>query len=411
MPAVATGPLQEHAPAAGHDWTARFAARTARGGDELSAILALAASTDVITFSGGFPAPETFPVEVLAELLPRLVTENAAVALQYTPTEGLPAAREAVAALLADTQGAQIDPADVLVTSGGIEGLQLLTRTLIEPGDRVLVEAPTYLGAIMAFAGFEAEVEGVPVDAGGLRVDALEEALASGPRPKLLYVIPDHQNPSGLSLTEERRRALVELCRREGLLIVEDVAYRELGFDGGAASTLWSLAPDVVVQLGTFSKILVPGVRLGWAVGPRALLTAMTAAKQNSDQCAGALGQMLMAEYVRGGHLAHTLDVARPLYRRRATAMLDALGRHMPDGVTWTRPAGGFFVWLTAPEHVDTRALVAPAARLGVAYVPGAPFYTDTRGGNEIRLSFSRADEGSIDEGIRRLAGLLGPDR
>jgi 2-aminoadipate transaminase len=399
VPGTTVGPHPRNGEAA--DWPAQFARRAALGGDELTAILSLAASTDVITFSGGFPAPETFPVDVLQELLPRLVKEEAAVALQYSPTEGLPAAREAVTQLLADGQGRSVDPADVLITSGGIEGLQLVTRTLIEPGDRVLVESPTYLGAIMAFAGFEAEVEGVPMDDEGLRVDALEEALATGPRPKLVYVIPDHQNPSGRSLSESQH----------GVLLVEDVAYRELAFDGHAATSLWSLAPDVVLQLGTFSKVLVPGVRLGWAVGPAALVTAMTAAKQNSDQCAGALGQVLMAEYVRGGHLADTLEIARPLYRRRASAMLDALDRHMPEGVTWTRPTGGFFIWLTAPEDVDTRALVAPAARLGVAYVPGAPFYTDLRGGNEIRLSYSRADDDSIHEGIRRLASLLGGER
>jgi 2-aminoadipate transaminase len=409
MPAHATGPLEHAAAVPALDWPALFARRASRGGDELSAILSLAASGDVITFSGGFPAPEAFPVNVLQEIIPRLLTDAAAVALQYSPTEGLPMAREAVATLLEETQGTRVDPRDVLVTSGGIEGLQLLTRTLIEPGDRVLVEAPTYLGAIMAFAGFEADVEGVPIDEDGLRVDELEAALTDGRPPKLLYIIPDHQNPTGLSLSADRRRALVDVCRRHQLLIVEDVAYRELGFDGSAAPSLWSLAPDVVVQLGTFSKILVPGVRLGWAVGPAAVLAAMTAAKQNSDQCSGALGQTLMAEYVMGGHLSRTLGVARALYRHRAGAMLDALSTHMPDGVTWTRPAGGFFVWLTAPEDVDTRALVAAAARLGVAYVPGAPFYTDTRGGNQIRLSYSRADESSIGEGIRRLATLLGP--
>jgi 2-aminoadipate transaminase len=401
------GSLLAGTPAGSYDWPALFARRTSRGGDELTAILSLAASTDVITFSGGFPAPEAFPVEALSDLVTRLMRDNAAVALQYSPTEGLPTARSAVATLLEQTQGPAIAPADVLVTSGGIEGLQLLARTLIEPGDRVLVEAPTYLGAIMAFAGFEADVEGVPVDADGLCVEALEAALTSGRAPKLLYVIPDHQNPSGLSLSADRRRQLVELCRRHGLLIVEDVAYRELGFDGRSSPSLWSLAPDVVVQLGTFSKILVPGVRLGWAVGPAALVGAMTAAKQNSDQCAGALGQMIMAEYVTGGHLDRTLQTARALYRRRAGAMLDALTAYMPQGVTWTRPAGGFFVWLTTPEHVDTRALVAPAARLGVAYVPGAPFYTHTRGGNQIRLSYSRADDALIDEGIRRLATLI----
>lgn len=390
------------------DWPALFARRAARVGDELTAILSHAASADVITFSGGFPAPEVFPVDVVQDLLARLVAQRSATALQYSPTEGLPVAREAVSALLQDTQGTVVDPGHVLITSGGIEGLQLLARILVEPGDRILVEAPTYLGAIMAFAGFEAEVEGVPVDEHGLRIDDLELALRSGRRPKLLYVIPDHQNPSGLTLSADRRHALVELCRRHHLLIIEDVAYRELGFDGTALPSLWSLAPDVVVQLGTFSKILVPGVRLGWAVGPRAIVTTMTAAKQNSDQCAGALGQTLMAEYVLGGHLPGMLNRARSLYGRRAATMLAALARYMPAGVTWTRPAGGFFVWLTAPEDVDTRALVAPAARLGVAFVPGAPFYTDTRGVNEIRLAFSRADEASIEEGIRRLAPLFG---
>ncbi len=390
------------------DWTALLAGRAALAGDKITAILSLAASTDVITFSGGFPAPETFPAPLLGELLPRVLRDSAGTALQYSPTEGLPRAREAVSRLLADTQGRAVDPADVLVTSGGIEGLQLLTRMVLDPGDRVLVEAPSYLGAIMAFAGFEAEVEGVPVDADGLRVDALEAALARGRRPKLLYVIPDHQNPTGVSLAEERRRPLVELCRRHGVPVVEDVAYRELGFDGTARTSLWSLAPELVVQLGTFSKILAPGFRLGWAVGPAPLLAAMTAAKQNSDQCAGAFGQTVMAEYVLGGHLPGALTAARGLYRRRAGLLLDALAAHMPAGVSWTRPEGGFFVWLTAPEHVDTRDLVGPAARLGVAFVPGAPFYPGPDGANRLRLAYSRVADDLIDDGVRRLATLLG---
>jgi 2-aminoadipate transaminase len=388
-------------------WPDLFARRAAMGGDELTAILSLAASTDVITFSGGFPAPETFPVEVFHELTRSLLAEDAARALQYSPTEGLEPARAAIAELLATTQGVTVPAADVLVTSGGIEALQLLARTFLEAGDRVLVEAPSYLGAIMAFAGFEAGVEGVTVDDGGLRVDELADVLASGQRPKLLYVIPDHQNPTGLSLAADRRGELVELCRRHGVLIVEDVAYRELGFNGSASPSLWSLGPDVVVQIGTFSKIFAPGVRLGWAVGPASVVGAMTAAKQNSDQCAGALGQMLMARFVTEGHLDRNLVVARSLYDARAAAMLTALDEHMPDGYSWTRPRGGFFVWLTGPDDVDARALVAPAARLGVAYVPGSPFYTDARGDNCFRLSYSRATEDDIAEGIRRLGTLL----
>lgn len=388
-------------------WPELFARRAARGGDELTAILSLAASTDVITFSGGFPAPETFPVDVLHDLAASLFAADPGRALQYSPTEGLPAARSAIAGLVATDQGREVDPDEVLVTSGGIEALQLLARTFIEPGDRVLVEAPSYLGAIMAFAGFEADVEGVPVDDGGLRPDALAAALTREPRPKLLYLIPDHQNPTGLSLADDRRSEVVELCRRHGVLLVEDVAYRLLSFDGRTGPSLWSLGPDVVVQIGTFSKIFVPGVRLGWAIGPAPVVTAMTAAKQNSDQCSGALGQLLMARYVEDGHLDRNLVGARQLYETRATTMLAALGEHMPAGYRWTKPTGGFFVWLTGPEDVDARTLTAPAARLGVAYVPGSPFYPDGRGDNCFRLSFSRATTDDITEGVRRLGNVL----
>jgi 2-aminoadipate transaminase len=388
-------------------WPELFARRAARGGDELTAILSLAAATDVITFSGGFPAPETFPLDVLRDLTSALLDADPGRALQYSPTEGLPPARAAVAGLVASDQGREVDPDDVLITSGGIEALQLLARTFVEPGDRVLVEAPSYLGAIMAFAGFEAQVDGVPMDDGGLRVDALAAALTRDPKPKLLYVIPDHQNPTGLSLADDRRAEVVEMCRRHGVLVVEDVAYRLLSFDGNTAPSLWSLGPDVVVQIGTFSKIFVPGVRLGWAVGPAPVIAAMTAAKQNSDQCSGALGQLLMARFVDDGHLARNLVGARALYDERAGAMLAALDEHMPESYRWTRPRGGFFVWLSGPDDVDARALTAPATRLGVAYVPGSPFYPDARGDNCFRLSFSRATTDDIAEGIRRLGTVL----
>jgi 2-aminoadipate transaminase len=387
------------------DWAARFARRTSMAGDALTAILSLAANTEVITFSGGFPAPETFPVDTLRQLTTELLDDDVAVALQYSPTEGLPSVRATVSDMLSMAQGRT--PEDILITSGGIEALQLLARTFIDSGDLVLVEAPTYLGAIMAFAGFEAEVAGIGIDDGGLRVDELEATLAAGKRPKLLYVIPDHQNPTGLSLAVERRAGLVDVCRRYGVLLVEDVAYRDLGFDGQAPPSLWSMGPDVVVQIGTFSKVFMPGVRLGWAVGPAPIIAAMTAAKQNSDQCSGALGQMLMAKYVSGGHLARNLVSARALYASRAQTMVSALEANMPDGVSWTTPQGGFFVWLTAPDGVDTRELVAPAAALGVAYVPGSPFFTDDHGANCIRLAYSRASEPDITEGIRRLGTLL----
>lgn len=390
------------------DWTERFAARARIGGGDLTAILSLVGSADTITFSGGFPAPETFPVAAMEGLVAGLVDKDAAVALQYTPTEGLASSRLAVADLVGATQGLRPDPAGALVTSGGIEALQLLCGVFLDGGDSVAVEAPTYLGALMAFRRSGADVLGISMDDQGLDVDELERDLRQGGAvPKLLYVIPDHQNPTGLSLSLDRRRALVELCARFGVLVVEDVAYRELGFDGEPLPSLWSLAPDTVLQIGTFSKILFPGVRLGWAIGPRAVVGAMAAAKQNTDQCAGALGQRIMSEFVAGGYFPAHLRAARSLYAGRASAMLGALERSMPPTATWTRPRGGFFVWLTAPEGVDTVVLAAEAQREGVAFVPGAPFYVDGRGRSQIRLAFSGVPEARIDEGIRRLGRLV----
>ncbi len=404
-PPLPSGP---DSPAPAADWSHLFADRTARAGGALTAILALAGSRETITFSGGFPAREAFPVDLLRRLLGELLDEDPATALQYSPTEGLPIARAAVAGLLGSSQGIAPDPGDVLITSGGIEALQLVCRVLLERGDEVAVEAPTYLGALMSFGGFRTELCPVQMDDGGICVEAFESLLGSGSVPKLLYVIPDHQNPTGISMSPGRRRALVESCRSHGVLIVEDVAYRYLGFEGDPPPSLWSLGPDVVLQIGTFSKILFPGVRLGWAVGPAPLLKAMTAAKQNSDQCAGALGQALMERFVSGGHLEAHLVAARALYAGRAAAMLAALEREMPEGIGWTRPKGGFFVWLTAPPGTDTEALAAEALRHGVAYVPGPPFYAGGEGTNQLRLAYSGVVSDDIDEGIARLARLFG---
>jgi 2-aminoadipate transaminase len=399
--------VQEISVSTSLEWSGLFARRTAKGGDALTAILSLADAKDVITFSGGFPAAQAFPVEALGELTETLLADEGRSALQYSPTEGLPSVRRAMADFVEQSQGARPEPERLLVTSGGIEALQLLSRVLLDPGDLVLVEAPTYLGAVMAFAGFEAEVQGIDMDGDGLRVDDLEAVLAGGARPKLIYVIPDHQNPTGHSLSTERRRALVELCRHYGVLCIEDVAYRELSFDGSTRPSLWSLGPDVVLQIGTFSKIFFPGVRLGWAIGPGEVVSVMTAAKQNSDQCAGALGQRLLESFLATGQFEAHLKHARGIYSERGAAMVAALEEHAGSGLSFTRPSGGFFVWLTAPAGVDTEALCPEASRRGVAYVPGRPFYVDGRGRSEIRLSFSRASEQEIAEGIARLAPLL----
>jgi 2-aminoadipate transaminase len=390
------------------DWTASFARRTQTlGGGEITAILALAGATDVITFSGGFPDPATFPREVLGEIARDLLAKDVAVALQYSQTEGLPGLRDYLTGRLETLQGLRPAPGELMVTSGGIDCMELLAKSMVDPGDAVVVEAPSYLGAIMAFRGYEADVRGVPMDADGMRTDILADLLAAGLRPKILYTIPDYQNPTGLSLGAQRRTELVELARRYRFLILEDVAYRELGFADGAPPTLWSQAPDVVIQAGTFSKTFFPGVRLGWAAGPPEVIAQLVTAKQNSDQCSGALGQRMLEEYGRGGHLDRQLVHSRALYKRRAELMAQALATHMPEGTTWTTPGGGFFTWVTAPDGIDSVALSPAATARKVAYVPGRPFYPAGGGASQLRLAYSRVADDLIDEGIRRLAGLF----
>jgi 2-aminoadipate transaminase len=391
-----------------HDWSAGLARRThSLGGGEITAILSLAGATDVITFSGGFPDPATFPTGVLSDIAARLIAGDAGVALQYTATEGLPGIRDYVTGRLAAAEGHAPDSGELMITSGGIDCMELLAKSYVDPGDVVAVEAPTYLGGIMAFRGYEADVRGVPVDGGGLRVDVLAGLLAGGLRPKILYTIPDYQNPTGLTLAGDRRQPLVDLARRYGFLILEDVAYRELGFGPPLPPSLWSLAPDVVLQAGTFSKIFSPGFRMGWAAGPEQIISTLVVAKQNSDQCAGALGQRLLEEYGRGGHLERQLVKSRQLYARRAALVTEALARHMPEGTTWTTPDGGFYVWVTAPTGVDTVALSGVARSQKVAYVPGRPFYPEAAGATQIRLAYSRVADNLIDEGIRRIGGVL----
>jgi 2-aminoadipate transaminase len=390
------------------DWE-RALARRARGdaATGLMDILALANAEGIISFSGGFPDPSTFPGPVLAEILGDLITAGDASALQYSPTQGLPGPLAFVRRRLARLEGLEPGDGELMLTSGAIEGLELVSKAFLDPGDLAIVEGPTYLGSIMAFRGFEADIVAVPMDADGFDVETLEDQIARRGRPKLLYTIPDYQNPAGISMTLERRTALVQSARRHGILIVEDVAYRELGFDDARLPSLWSLAPDTVVQLGTFSKTFFPGVRLGWASGPRGIISHLVLAKQNTDQCAGSMGQRLLEEYGQRGHLEEQNRRARHLYRRRCDLLMDALAETMPPEVAFTRPRGGFFTWLTLPQKVDTVALAPLAMQSGVAYVPGTPFYPDGRGRNEVRLAFSKVNDDLIAEGARRLSDLF----
>ncbi len=400
--------LDSGASGTARDWNAGLARRTrSLGGGEITAILALAGSSDVITFSGGFPDPATFPADVLADIAGRLITQDPGVALQYSATEGIASVRDYVSGRLASVEAGRPGPGELMITSGGIDCMELIAKSYLDAGDAVVVEAPTYLGAIMAFRGYEADVRGVPVDGDGLRTDVLADLLAAGLRPKILYTIPDFQNPTGLTMSAPRRDELIALARRYGFLILEDVAYRDLHFENPPPRSLWSTAPDVVLQAGTFSKIFCPGVRLGWAAGPAEIISRLVVAKQNSDQCSGALGQRMLEEYGRGGHLERQLVASRALYARRAALMAEALAARMPAGTTWTTPTGGFYIWVTAPAGVDTVALSAAARARKVAYVPGRPFYPGGDGAAQIRLAYSRVADELIDEGIRRIGEVL----
>ena len=383
------------------------AART-RGdvGDGIAMVLGFLGRPDVISFAGGFPDPETFPRERIGALLQEFAVAGELEAFQYAPTRGLAGALEAFADRLERLQGRRPAEGQLVITSGAIEALELIGKSFLDPGDLVVVEAPTYLGSIQSFRSFESALVPVPLDDLGLDVEDLERRLAEGLRPKLVYTIPDHQNPAGVSLAAERRPTLVELARRYGFLLVEDVAYRELGFEDEALPSLWSLAPDVVVQTGTTSKTFCPGVRLGWAVGPADVISRLVAAKQLTDQCAGALGQRLFEESERRGWIDDQLTRSRALYRRKSERLLAGLQRSMPDWARWTTPRGGFFSWLTLPG-VDAPDLARRAVEEGVAAVPGTLFFTDGRGSDSLRLSFSLVDEAKIDEGIERLASLL----
>jgi 2-aminoadipate transaminase len=384
-------------------------ARRAQGavGDGIASVLAFLGMPDIVSFAGGFPDPETFPREQVAALFEEFAASCEANAFQYAPTRGLAGTLDVLAGRLEALEGRRPAEDELLVTSGAIEALELVTKSFLDPGDLVVVEGPTYLGAIQAFRSFEATLEAVPLDDHGLDVEELERRLRGGMRPKLLYTIPDHQNPAGVTLAAERREPLVDLARRYDFLVVEDVAYRELGFSGETHPSLWSTAPDVVLQAGTTSKTFFPGVRLGWAVGPRDVTSRLVDAKQNTDQCAGALGQRLFEESVRRGWIDEQLVRSRALYERKSARLLAALERSMPEGSRWTRPRGGFFSWLTLPPGASSVELAPRAADAGVGIVPGTLFFPDGRGADSVRLSFSLVDEASIDDGIERLGSVL----
>ena len=399
-------------------WTSRYALRT-KGitSSRIRELLKLTQRPGMISFAGGLPAPDVFPVQRFEEACHKVLTEKAALALQYGETEGYQPLRELLANNMA-RYGIDAKVENVMITSGSQQALDLIGKLFINAGDRILVEAPTYLGALQAFNVYGAEYESVPIDNDGLRTDLLVEPLRSG--PKFMYVLPNFQNPAGTTLSEVRRHELVLLADRFGVPIIEDDPYGQLRYEGEHLPPLVVLDRENlrrdsgysignVIYLSTFSKTLAPGLRLGWIVAPPEIISKLTQLKQGADLHTSTFTQFVAYEVARDGFLDKHVKLIRQIYRERRDVMLQALKDFFPPAVTWTHPQGGLFLWVTLPEGLDMEAVFKSAVEQNVAFVPGDSFYANDgrEGSRHMRLNFSNAAPEQIREGIRRLAAAV----
>jgi 2-aminoadipate transaminase len=374
-------------------------------------LMAMSDRADVISFAGGLPDTSTFPTETFAAVTARIAEESCARALQYGPTGGLAETKSCIAEVMAAEEMA-VDVDDLIVTTGGQQVLDLVSKTLVDPGDTIVAEGPSYPGALNAFQAYQANVVQIDMDADGMRVDLLEETLdrleRDGRRPKFVYTVPSFQNPGGVTMSLPRRRRLIEVARERELLVLEDNPYGLLRYEGDPVPTLYSLDGGVyVMYLGTFSKIFSPGLRLGWVVAPPPVLARINLGKQQADLCTSTLSQILVQAYFERHDWRDYVGSLTEVYRARRDTMLDALAEHFPPQAEWTRPGGGLFIWATLPEFIDTSDLLAAALRDDVAFVPGEGAFLDGRGRSSMRLNFSGTDEDGIREGIRRIGEVV----
>ena len=374
-------------------------------------LMAVTARPEIISLAGGLPDTSTFPPDTFAAVAQRIASESCAKALQYGPTEGLEETKVCIAEVMS-AEGMSVDLEDMLVTTGGQQVIDLVTKTLIDPGDVVVAEGPTYPGAASVFSAYQADVVQIDMDADGMRVDLLEDTLdrldREGRRPKFIYTVPSFQNPAGVTMSLPRRRRLVEVAHERELLVLEDNPYGLLRYEGDPPSPLLSLDGGVyVMYLGTFSKILSPGIRLGWVVAPPPVLEKINLGKQAADLCTSTLSQLMVQAYFAECRWREYVESLTEIYRGRRDTMLDALADHFPPQAEWTRPSGGLFIWATLPDFIDTTDLLARALHENVAFVPGEAAFLDGRGRNAMRLNFSGSDEDAIREGIRRIGEVV----
>jgi 2-aminoadipate transaminase len=389
----------------------RYAARTAgMTASEIRALFAVASRPEVVSLAGGMPHLAALPLESLSAEVADVVATEGLVALQYGSAHGVPELREQICEVMA-LEGINAHPDDVVVTVGSQMGLDMVTRIFCDPGDVVLAEGPSYVGALGSFAAYQAQVVHVGMDADGLMPDALREAVAaverSGRRIKFLYTIPNFHNPAGVTLAVQRRAEVLDICRTHGILVVEDNPYGLLGFDGKPYPALRSMDPDNVVYLGSFSKTFASGLRVGWVLAPLAIREKLVLTAESATLCPPTLNQMIVSRYLSTHDWQGQIKIFQEQYRERRDAMMSALEQHMPAGCTWTKPEGGFFVWLTVPEGVDTKAMLPRAVTQRVAYVSGTGFYRDGFGSRQMRLSYCYPTPERIREGVRRLANTL----
>ena len=374
-------------------------------------LMALTERPDVISLAGGLPDTSTFPPDSYASLMSNVAVESCARALQYGPTEGLSLVKRCIVDVMA-AERMEIDPDELLVTTGGQQVIDLVCKTLLDPGDVVVTEAPTYPGAVPTFCCYQADVVQVTMDRDGMRIDELESALKeldrTRRRPKFIYTVPNFHNPAGVTMSLDRRRELVKIAGERELLVLEDNPYGLLRYEGTPLPTLRSLdGGEFVIYASTFSKILSPGVRLGWTAAPAPVLQKMNFGKQASDLCSSSISQYFVRAYFDSGPWEEYVRSLIEIYRRRRDVMLDSLAEHFPREAHWTHPNGGLFIWATLPEYIDTTDLLARALEEHVAFVPGRAAYVDGRGGSAMRLNFSGVDEDEIREGIRRIGEVV----
>lgn len=381
---------------------------------EIRELLKITRQPGIISFAGGLPYPGLFPTEVMKDVLSTILEREGDLALQYGPTEGDSRLIDFLVKWMRKDEGAEIDKENILIVSGAQQALDLISKVFIDPEDPIIIGLPSYLGALQAFRSIRAKMIGVPVGKQGMDVDKVEEILKKygkkGEKIKFIYVVPDFQNPSGVTMTLERREKLLELCYEYGTIVIEDSPYRELRFEGESIPMLGAMDKrGYAFSLHTFSKILFPGTRIGWIIANKAIMDKLVMAKQPTDLCSSPFAQSVIYEFCRRGLLKPHIKKIVKVYRKKRDLMLEALEKYMPNeaGINWTHPHGGLFLWVSLPEHLDAEELFPKAVEKKVAYVMGSAFHFDRSGKNTMRLNFSFPSEEQIEEGIKRLADLV----